>query len=51
MGKTSVLEKGEWGLLLELLEAEGRMRLGQLTLNNIFTTGLPKEEVGRYFLF
>ena len=32
-----------------LLEAETRRRLAQLSLGDIFTTGLPQEEVGRYY--
>ena len=40
-------------LLLEqlelLVEEETRRRLGQLSLDYIFTTGLPREDVDRYY--
>ena len=33
-------------ILMERLE---RMRLGRLSLDNIFTTGLPQEDADRYY--
>ena len=44
--KTSVGGKTKERLLFG---EDTRMRLGQLSLDNIFTTGPPQEEVGRYY--
>ena len=50
-GKDVSLRKVRCGSLsLELLEEEeARMRLGQLSLENISASGLPQEESDRYY--
>ena len=50
MAKTSVRKRTRGESLLELPEEEeARMRLDQLSLDDIFTTGLSHGEVDRYF--
>ena len=39
------------GSFVRILEEEARMRLGQLSLGDIFATGLPKEEADRYYYY